>query len=179
MPWPSRRVRPESGHLAARKWAPFVVTVVGRSSSSFTIPHPWTGRPPSAKPSGWKRFWPKNTNEPGSIQIEFNCPTNQFALKTSRCGRPPTMRQTESEWLPHKPTKKEAENQLLAREAQTLPRISFSPWMQNCTPRRIASSLLDWVSEEVSPPSRKSPALGILSVMRFSGNWLQQQRSLR
>ena len=145
MPWPSRRVRPESGHPAARKWAPFVVTVAGRSSSSFTIPHPWTGRPPSAKPSGWKRFWPKNTNEPGHIQIEFSCPTNQFAPRTTRSCTPPTTRQRESEWLLHKPTKMEAESQPLVPEPQIPPRISFSPLMQNCTPSKIASSYLDWV----------------------------------
>ena len=79
MPWRSRRVRPESGPPTVKKWAPFAVTVVARSSSSFTIPHPWTARPPSGKRSGWKRFWPKNTNEPGNIRIEFNCPTNEFA----------------------------------------------------------------------------------------------------
>jgi hypothetical protein len=79
MPLPSRRVRRENGYPTAKKWVLFVVTVVARSSSSFTIPHPWTRRPPSGKRSGWRRSWPKSTNELGNIQIEFNCPNNQFA----------------------------------------------------------------------------------------------------
>ena len=146
MPWPSRRVRPESGHPTAKKWVRFAVTAVVRSSSSFTLPHPSTRRPPSGKRSGWKRSWPKSTNEPGNIQIEFNCPTNQFALRTSRSCKPPTTRQRESEWLRHKPTKMEGENPPLAPEPRIPPRISFSPSMQNCTPGKIASPYLDWVS---------------------------------
>lgn len=61
-------------------------------------------------------------------------------IRTSRCGKLPTTRRIESEWLPHKPTRKEAENRPPAREVQTPPKIFFSPWMQNCTPSCIRSS---------------------------------------
>src|SRR5205823_400852 len=68
----------------------------------------------------------------------------------TRSGKPPTTRETESEWLRHKPTRMEAESQPPAREPQTPPRISFSPLMQNCTPTNFASSYLDWVNSAVS-----------------------------
>ena len=147
MPWPSRRVRPESGHPAAKKWAPFAVTVVGRSSSSFTIPHPSTRWLPSVKRSGWKKFWPKNTNDPGNIQIEFNCPTNQFAPlePLAPVSHPPCDKQNRNGCSTSPPKWKQKVSQQPENRKDRPEYLSFHR-CKIVRPTNIASPYLDWVS---------------------------------